>query len=57
MIKQIIGIIFLLSFIGYLGSKFYNAIEGNQYASLIMYFCSILLIVVLLGVGKQLKGD
>ena len=56
MIKQIIGFIFLMAFIGYMGHKFYKAVEDTQYASLIIYLSVIILIIILIGVGKQLKG-
>ena len=56
MIRQIIGMIFLLTFLSFLGYKFYIAVEDMEYASLIIFGAVLVILVVLIGVGKQLKG-
>jgi len=56
MIKQIIGAIMLIVFLSFLGNKFYNALKDVEYGSLIMYICALVLIVVIIGVGKQVRG-
>jgi hypothetical protein len=56
MIKQIVGIIFLLVFLSFLGNKFYDAVKDMEYASLIIFGAVLVLLIVIIGVGKQLKG-
>lgn len=56
MIKQIVGAIFLIIFISFLANKLYNALKDVEYGSLIMYICVLVVIVIVLGVGKQLRG-
>jgi len=56
MVKQLLGIIFLCTFISFLGYKFYNTVKYMEYAGVITFLCALILIVVLLGVGKQLRG-
>lgn len=56
MIKQVIGFIFLAVFIGFLGNKFYHAVEDLPYADIIIFLAIIIVIVVLIAVGKQLRG-
>ena len=56
MIKQIVGIIFLLVFLSFLGNKFYHAVEDMEYASLIIFGAIIVVLLIILGVAKQLRG-
>lgn len=56
MIKQIVGFIFLIVFLSFLGNKFYTAVEDMEYASLIIFATVLVLIVIIIGVGKQLRG-
>ena len=56
MIKQIVGFIFLIVFLSFLGNKFYTAVEDMEYASLIIFAAVLVLIVIIIGVGKQLRG-
>lgn len=48
--------IFLLTFLSFLGYKFYIAVEDMEYASLIIFGAVLVIMVVLIGVGKQLRG-
>jgi hypothetical protein len=56
MIKQVIGWGLLIVFIGFLGNKFYHAVEDLPYAGLITYLSVMILILILIGVGRQLRG-
>ncbi|MDX1686177.1 MAG: hypothetical protein R3275_13145 [Saprospiraceae bacterium] len=56
MVKQIVGSIFLIVFIGFLGNKFYHAVEDLPYASLIIFLAVVITIIVIIAVAKQLRG-
>lgn len=56
MIKQVVGFIFLLSFLSFLGYKFMMALKGVPYASLIVYLSILVLLLILAAVARQLRG-
>lgn len=56
MIKQIVGFIFLIVFLSFLGYKFTLALDGVPYASLIAYFSVLIVVIIVLAVAKQLRG-
>ncbi len=56
MIKQIVGFIFLGVFLYFLGYKFYLAVHDMEYASLITFGSVIIVLIAIVGVGKQLRG-
>ena len=56
MIKQIVGFALLIVFLSFLGNKFYNAVKDVEYASLLTFFTVLILIIIIVGVGRQLRG-
>jgi len=54
MVKQILGIIFLCTFIGFMAHKFYKVVGQKQDAALITFISLVILLVILLGVRKVL---
>lgn len=56
MIKQIVGWILLIVFLSFLGNKFYDAVEDMEYASLIIFFACLVVLLIIYGVLKQLRG-
>ena len=56
MVKQVVGFIFLIAFLTFLGYKFTLALDGVPYASLIAYLSVLIIVVIVLAVAKQLRG-
>ncbi len=57
MIKQLLGIIFLITFLSFLGYKFYSAIRYMESAGIIIFAGVVILLVVLLAVMKLLRAE
>jgi len=56
MIKQLLGFILLGAFLSFMGYKFYNTVKYMEFAGLIIFLAIVVLLVIILGIGRILKG-